>query len=884
MIVDPKRLIANGLTIDDVVKAVGATNVLQAVGRIEDQYKLLLVVSDETLKTLDELRNTVVRATPTGVIRVDDVARVENSAMPVFIRVTANEKDAILLSIYEQPGGNVLQIAKDVKDRIDKVQKTLPAGIKIANWYDQSQLVSDSATSVRDAILIGAVLAALVLLAFLRSFKVTLIAVMVLPAALASTIVLLYALGLSFNIMTLGGIAAAVGLIVDDAICMIEHIVKRLDQADTDADRPAVVLTAAAEFSRPLTGSSAATIVIFLPLAFLSGVTGAFFKALSLTMASALAFSYIITFLAVPLLAQWLLTGKKKADEPKGRLSEHLKAVYGSISAGLLKQSLGVPLLAQWLLSRKKAHKPKEPLTKRLKSNYGAMSAWLLKHSLVVVLAFCLPISAIGYVAYRAVGSGFMPHMDEGGFILDYYSAPGTALSETNRLLVQVDTILKKVPEVETWSLRTGTSLGGGLTEANTGDYFIKLKPGPRRPIDAVMASVQADIARDVPGLHVAMAQLMEDLIGDLTSVPQPIEIKLFGADVTQLFQTAKQVAAEIGKVPGIVAARNGINPAGDSLDVRIDRTKAALEGIDPQQATRIVDAYLSGQVATKIPTSLKEIGVRVWSPPDVRDTRLDVSKLAIRASDGHIFPLERIATFAIITGQPEISRENLQRMVAVTGRIQGRDLGSVARDVQAVIDKPGFLPKTIRYELGGLYQQQQIAFKGLLMVFAAALLAVFVLLMFLYESFAIAASILLMPLLATCAVFVGLMLTHVELNITAMMGMTMIIGIVTEVAIFYFSEYADLVAGGHDRSTALVAAGQNRFRPIAMTTLAAILTLMPLALAIGAGSAMQQPLAVAIISGLLAQMPLVLLLMPSVFVLLGGLRGRSGRVAAAQI
>ncbi|MEO6783879.1 MAG: efflux RND transporter permease subunit, partial [Bradyrhizobium sp.] len=625
--------------------------------------------------------------------------------------------------------------------------------------------------------------------------------------------------------------------IVDDAICMVEHIVKRLEHADSDADPRQGVLAAAAEFTKPLTGSSAATIIIFFPLAFLTGVTGAFFKALSMTMASALIFSYGITLLAVPLLAQWLLTGKKNADKPKGRL-------------GRLADRLKLGRLAD-----------------RLKSAYGSLSATLIKHWLVVVLASCLPIAAAGYFAYKSVGSGFIPHFDEGGFILDYYSTPGTSLSETDRLLLQVEAILKDTPEVMTWSRRTGAQLGGGITEPNVGDFFVRLKPLPRRPIDEVMASVRSAINRDITGLHVALAQLIEDEIGDLTSVPQPIEVKLFGADTKELLSTATKVATQISKVAGIVDVKSGINPAGDSLEVRIDPTKASLEGVDPGLATQIVDDYLSGKVATKIPTDLKEIGVRVWSPPDMRNTRLDIGKLPIRAADGHVFPLERIATFTIVTGQPEIERENLQRLVAVTARIQGRSLGSVAGDVRIELDKAGFLPKTVRYELGGVYKQQQIAFKGLLMVFAAALVSVFILLMFLYESFAIAASILLMPLLATCGVFVGLMLTNVELNITAMMGMTMIIGIVTEVAIFYFSEYKDLVE-----------AGQNRFRAIAMTTLAAILTLLPLAFAIGAGSAILQPLAVAIISGLLVQMPLVLLLMPSVFVLLGGLRGARRR------
>jgi multidrug efflux pump subunit AcrB len=390
------------------------------------------------------------------------------------------------------------------------------------------------------------------------------------------------------------------------------------------------------------------------------------------------------------------------------------------------------------------------------------------------------------------------------------------------------------------------------------------------------MAEVRDKITQQVPGLNVALAQLMEDLIGDLTAVPQPIEIKLFSDDATVLPSTARAVASKIGTIPGVVDVRDGINPAGDALDIRVDRAKAALEGIDPNEATRLLEIYLQGQIVTQIPTPVKQIGVRLWSPEAVRRTDRGVGELLLRAPDGHLVPLKRIARLVPISGQPEIGRENLQPMMAVTARIQGRDLGSTAADVQQALGQAGVMPPKVRYELGGAYAQQQIAFNGLLKVFAAALIFVFVLLLILYERFAVAIAILLMPLMAVCAVFVGLWLTAVELNITAMMGMTMIVGIVTEVAIFYFSEFAALMPHRTVRE-ALIEAGQNRMRPIAMTTFAAIMTLLPLAFALGAGAAMQQPLAIAIISGLVVQLPLVLLVMPTIFALLHGV-GRIGQ------
>jgi len=827
VVVDLLRLQSLGLTPDDVSKALAATNVVNAAGKLEDRYKLLLVLSDSSLKTADDIGQTVVGSGPTGLVRLRDVATVRHGAVPQWIRVTADGQDAVLLAIYQQPGSNSVQIAADVKKELALLQPQLPPGITLANWYDQSDLVTASAASVRDAILIGAVLAAIVLLVFLRSLKVTLIAVLVVPTVLAITVLLLSLLKLSFNVMTLGGMAAAVGLIIDDAIVMTEHIVRRLrERRAADGATPAeTVRHAATEFLRPLAGSSAATLVIFAPLAFLTGVTGAFFKALSITMAGGLFISFIVTAVGVPLLADVFLGEKEANHEEGGRLTEALKARYGRVMTRLLARPL-----------------------------------W--------VFAFVIPLAALGAFAFTQVGSGFMPAIDEGGFVLDYKSAPGTALSESDRLLKQVEKIILATPDVQTFSRRTGTGLGGGLSEANSGDFFIRLKPAGRRPVDVVMEEIRGKIEAQVPGLSVEMAQLMEDLIGDLTAVPQPVEIKLFSDDATQLSGLARSVAARLAKVPGVVDVRDGINPAGDALEIHVDRARAALEGVDPAVVAQAATAALEGNVATQMLVGVKTVGVRVMTPPDRRRSADDIAALPIRAPDGHVFPLSRIASLSTVVGQAEIGKENLKRMVAVTARLDQRDLGSVMVDVKKMLAGPGVLPAGVHYELGGLYSQQQIAFAGLIKVFGAAAVLVFVLLLFIYERFAIAISIVATSLLSVPAVFVGLWLTGIELNITAMMGMTMVIGIVTEVGIFYFSEQREVEAG-RSADEALVLAGQNRMRPIAMTTIAAILTLLPLAFAIGQGSEMQQPLAIAIISGLVVQLPLVLLAMPAFYALL---------------
>ncbi len=818
--IHPDLLASYHLSFDDVVKALSSSNILQVVGRVKDQHKMLLAISDTHVESIDAIRHTIIRSGGDGIIELSDVATVKKSVVPQTTIIDEDGYPAVILQVFQQPSGNTVQVVHDVNAALKSFRDKIPQGVKIKNWYDQGLLVVESAHSVRDAIFIGIGLAALVLYLFLGDAMITLTAVIAVPAVLSATVLLLYALGMSFNIMTLGGMAAAIGLIVDDAIVMIEQIVRHI--GSDKEKRHENVRRSIREFLPPLTGSSASTIIIFLPLAFLTGVTGAFFKALSLTMACALTVSYFVAWFAIPLIAD-RLAGNHTLDESGGLVFKRVLAVYGCLFTRFVKR----PFLA------------------------------------LIPVALLL---GLGGFAYLHVGSGFIPKMDEGGFIIDYVSPPGTSLKDTNALLKQVGDILKHTPSVMTYSRRTGAQLGGGLTEPNTGDFFVRLKPPPRQNIEVIMAKVRKEIESRVPGLQIDLAQLMEDAIGDLTDVPQPVEIKLFGDSQSALQAEAPKIAAAISHVRGIVDVNDGVVLAGNALDIHIDRTKAALEKLDPAAVTAQLNNYLSGAITTKVQKGENIIGVRAWIPKADRATPNDIKKLLIYAPDGHAVPLGRIAKISLLVGQPELDRDNLKPVVAVTARIEGRDMGSTVSAVKKILSRPDLMPHNMYYRLGGLYAQQQIAFHGLMIVLVAAFALVFLVLLFLYERFSIAISIILMPLIAMSAVFIGLWLTGIELNISSMMGMTMIVGIVTEVAIFYFSEYYEQLKKGVGKDEALAIAGTSRFRPIAMTTLAAILALLPLALDIGQGSAMQQPLAIAIISGLIVQMPLVLLVMPALF------------------
>ncbi|MDE2473970.1 MAG: efflux RND transporter permease subunit, partial [Alphaproteobacteria bacterium] len=464
---DPGLLASYNLTMQDLTAALAKNNVLRVVGRIEDRHELLLALAQTRFQSPAALSGMVIRSNPNGAVRISDVAKVIETPQPNYTIVTADGRPAVLLNVFQQPDGNTVEIVRGVASALQNYRPKLPSGVTIRNWYDQSQLILGSAASVRNAILIGVVLAGLVLFAFLRNIRVTAIMLIIVPAVLAVTVLVLFAAGMTFNIMTLGGMAAAIGLIIDDAIVMVEQIERRL--AGTTGDGRAIIDRAATDFFAPLAGSSSATVIIFVPLAFLSGVTGEFFKALSLTMASALIISFVATCLIIPLIAERLITARMAEAE------------------------LGGPFYHRTILEYRRS--------------YAAAQRRPLVAGAVVLL-----LVVIGVLAWLNTGSGFMPAMDEGGFILDYVSPPGTSLADTNAMVQQVEQIIRSTPEVETWSRRTGLQLGGGLTEANTGDFFIRLKPPPRRGIDDVMADVQHRVEQNISGLSIETAQLMEDL------------------------------------------------------------------------------------------------------------------------------------------------------------------------------------------------------------------------------------------------------------------------------------------------------------------------------------------------------------------------------------
>ena len=825
--VDPARARAVGVSLPMIADALARANVVRGVGRIEDRHRLYLVLAQNRIEGQADLAATPVKpasANGVGLVTLGQVATVRPSTEPSYTRVTSNGQRAVLVNVRQTLDGDTVRIVKAVDARLAAVG--LPPSVTVTPFYDQSELVTGAANAVRDAILLGALLAGIVLFVFLRSARLMVITGVMLPAVLAGTCLILLALGMSFNMMTLGGMAAAVGLVVDDAVVMLEHIVRRMQEGAAKGVTKSVggVLAAAAEMGRPLFGSTGATIVVFLPLAFISGVTGGFFKALALTMVAALGLSLLFARYVIPLIsAYWLRDADAEAADRADRSLARMDAGYvRAVDRALSRPGLFVAVIG-------------------------------------------VAMAVLGYLAWSHVPSGFMPKMDEGGFVLDYRAQSGAAIEDTNRLLTQVEAIITATPEVASYSRRTGVQLGGGLTEADEGDYFVRLKGGSRRNIDAVMADIRGRIAARVPGLEVELIQLMEDLIGDLTAVPQPIEVKLFGDDAAILQASAKRVGAAIGGITGVVEVVDGLRVAGDALTVRIDAGAAAQQGLDPDTVAAQLEAAIAGIAATQVRVGESQVAVRVRAPADLRARAGGLERLLLVAPDGHGVRVGQVASVSVAAGQTQLTHEDLAPFIAVTARLEGRDLGSAMAEVRSTVAGLG-LPSAVRVDYGGLYAQQQKSFADLTLVFAAALLFTALLLTFLFERVGWTLAAIATVLLSASAVLMGLWLTGIELDISALMGLTMVIGMVTELVIFFLAEI--------DRARpvtldALREAGSKRLRPIVMSALIAVLTLSPLALGLSRGSGLQQPLATAIIFGLTAAVPLVLLFLPAMLAIL---------------
>ena len=825
--IDPEKLTAHNVSSQQVVEAIRNSNIIISPGLIEENHQLELALISGQAKKPDELNDIVVATVNNAPVHVEDVATVAAGVEPQYTIVTADGHPAALVNINRQPDANTVTVVDEVKAALNSMRGQIPKDVRVAAYYDQSLLVRESINSVRDSIIVGLLLSVVILYAFLRNWGTTFVAILVIPVTVLVTFLAMWLTGLSFDLMTLGGVAAAIGLVIDDAIVVVENIYTHMARGQS---RREAVQSAVSEITVPIIGSTITPVVVFLPLTLLTGVTGVFFRSLALTMSVALLTSLVLALAFTPVLAQRFVRAKATEsvddEETRGRILGAIIRRYESV--------LGLALDQRWIIG------------------------------VIIVL-----VLAGSYALYHVLGSEFLPEFDESAFVLDYLAPPGSSLEETNRMLGHVEEMMMKIPEVESYSRRTGLEMGLFVTEPNRGDFAVKLKSDHKRSTEDVIAELREQISKSEPALDIEFVGIVPDVIGDLEGNPEPIEVKLFSEDAAALQAKADEVETAIKKVSGVVDTKNGVVISGPAVTFNIDPARASQFGVTANDVANTITTAMSGDAASSILQQDRLIKVRVIFPADVRTSLDKVKALQVRSSSGQLFRLDQVADVEIDKGQAEIERENLRQMIAVTGRLEGNDLGTAIRQIQQQMVQDVKLPPGMTVEYGGLYQEQQSSFRELLLALVLAVLLVFITLLIEFRSYAHPIAIVTGAVLALSGVLLALFITGSTLNVVSLMGMIMIVGIVAKNGILMLDSVEEHLASGETLRQALLSSGRRRFRPVLMTSHAAMLGMLPLALAIGAGSELLQPLAIAVIGGLTMALVLSLIVTPTVYAML---------------
>lgn len=829
VIVDPTRLNATRLTLDQVQDALKASNQVTSVGRLPRDHRQFQILASSELGTLDDIGNVVVAFHDQVPVYLRDLAEIREGTLDRTTLVSGSGQPAAVINVARQIGGNIVQIADDVEQALHDAMPSLPPAIRLAKVYDLAGFVREAVRSVRDAIVIGSLLAVLVLLVFLRDWRATLVAALALPLTIIGSFGILDLAGGTINLMSMGGLAIAIGLVIDDAIVVVENIHRHL----LGGASPLVAAQRGTdELVGAVLGSTLTTVVVFLPLSLLSGIVGQFFAALSLTLSAAVILSLVYALLFIPLPAARFLRSRPHTHEARHHQG--------------------------WMVDR-----------------YQTLLSASLRRPWLVVLG-TIVVAGTGLMMFRSLETGFLPEMDEGGYVIDYVTPAGTSLQETDTMLKRVEAILLADADVAGFTRRTGLELGLFATEQNSGDFVVRLKPvGQRtRRSEDIISAQRAQFAREVPGVEIEFVQLLQDMLGDLEGNPEPIEVKLFGDDLPTLLTLAQRVTDRLKRVDGlvdIVGPRLG-NP---ELQVRIDPTRAARAGFTPAEIGTQLSEGMLGSVATSVRRGDRLIDLRVRYPDRYRFDAAWVHDFPLSTSAGTIVPLQTVATVTPVEGSAQLFREDLKQMLPITGRLEGRDLGSVIADVrQAMAAEP--LPVGYTWQLGGQYESQQASFRSLLVVASLALLLVFGLLVAQFRQFTSAFIIISAAPVSLVGAFGLLLATHTPLNVSSFMGLILLIGLVVKNGIILVDHAHVLLDRGADWHDALIRAGGVRLRPILMTTLCTLFGLLPLALGLGPGAEMQRPLAIAVIGGLSVSTFVTLLFVPAVLSMTRGRRAGS--------
>jgi len=817
VVLKPDKLKSLGISIPTIQNAIANANLLQANGYISDYDRMYLTLTDNAIDNISELEDLVVLSTPSALIRLKNIADIEVSEVQEYVKIRANGKNVPTLAIIKQPNANLIDVNNTIEQKVKELEDMLPKGVVLKPYYKQADFVNTSISSIKDVLWIGLVLALLVVILFLRSFSASLVVLFTIPVSLSLTLIILEFVNYTFNIMTLGAVAAAIGLMIDDVVIIIEQIHK-IKEEHSEQNIGWVAHRAIKHLFPSMIGSSLSTIVIFIPFIMMTGVAGAYFKVMAFTMIIALGASFMVTWLVVPVLS--ILFTRKQDEKPSKIHEPKTKWIHKVLD----KPIIGISFLSVCVI-------------------------------ILVIIPSRLP-------------SGFLPEMDEGSIVLDFYSPSGTTLEETDRMLQIVNSILDKQPEVEAYSARLGTQMGFFITEPNRGDYLIKLKKSRKKTTVEISDEIRNKIEQKVPQLTIDFGQVIGDMLGDLMSSAQPIEIKVFGNDATKLEELSKKIAVFVENISGTADVNNGIIFPGPALKIRPNTSKLAQLGLTVSDFQLQLQTQIQGTVVSTIINNEQLNSIRLIYPEAYQTNISTLQSADILLPNGNSAPISTLASITTEKGIAEINRENQKSLGIITARLDNRDLGSTLAEIKSTLTQNLSLPSGYTIEYGGAYKEQQQAFKELLIILITAIIFVFIVILFLFRKIKIALAIIIIAVLGIAGSLLGLYLTGTPLNVGSYTGIIMVVGIIGENSIFTYGQYQDSEKTfTHKQKIEYAIAA--RLRPKLMTALAAIMALMPLALGVGAGAQLHQPLAIAVIGGLLFALPLLLIVLPTILKLI---------------
>jgi CzcA family heavy metal efflux pump len=817
LVLNREKMTALSLTPDMISTALSQTNFIKSEGYLSDYKMLYLTVTDATVTGKDQLENMIVSNDSKRIIQLKDIASVQINEGIEYTKINANGHDGVLVAVIKQPNANLIDLSTEMTKKVTALQKLLPKDVSIKPYYVQADFVNDSVKSVTDSVWVGLLLAIIVAIIFLRSFKASAAILITIPVTLCLTLIVLYVIGYTFNIMTLGAVAAAIGLIIDDAIVVVEQIHRTHEEHPEEPTRK--LLKKAIDYLFPaMVGSSISTIVIFVPFLLMTGVAGAYFKVMTNTMIITLVCSFFVTWVLLPVI-YLLLTSNKPVNKKAAKEEVHEVKKQRWVSFFILRPFM----------------------------------------SIIIILG----LAAVIIFVPGNLETGFLPEMDEGAIVLDYTTPPGTSLAETDRMLREAEKIITAHPDVAAYSRRTGTQMGFFITEPNTGDYLIQLKKNRDKTTEEVTSDIRSAIEKTQPALRVDFGQVIGDMLGDLMSSTQPIEIKVFGNDQHTLQDLSKQIAAQVTAVKGTADVFDGVVIAGPSVSIIPNYTKLAQYKVTPASLQFQAQTALDGNVVGNLYETQQLSPIRMVYPGNRSLNIATLKNLNVFLGNGRLVPISQLADVTVQAGEAEINRQDLQSMGVITARLENSDLGTVIPAIQKNIAAKINMPAGYHIEYGGAYAEQQQSFKELLIILITSSLLVFGVILFLFKQFRIAFLILFIAVLGIAGSFLALFITTTPLNVGSYTGLIMIVGIIGENAIFTFLQFKES-ALEKSVDDAIIYAISTRLRPKLMTALGAIIALMPLALGIGAGAQLHQPLAIAVIGGFLAALPLLLIVLPS--------------------